>query len=30
VIDTGVHLVTKENMAQNAALLHPPLDDYLK
>lgn len=32
VIDTGVHLVTKENMNQPAIheLLHPPLDKYLK
>jgi ribose transport system substrate-binding protein len=32
VIDTGVHLVTKENMNQPGIqeLLHPPLDKYLK
>ena len=32
VVDTGVHLVTKENMEspEMSALLHPPLDQYLK
>jgi ribose transport system substrate-binding protein len=32
VVDTGVHLVTKENMAtpEMSELLHPPLDQYLK
>jgi hypothetical protein len=31
-IDTGVMLVTKENMASPEVneLLHPPLDQYLK
>jgi ABC-type sugar transport system substrate-binding protein len=31
-IDTGVMLVTKDNMATPdvQALLHPPLDQYLK
>jgi ABC-type sugar transport system substrate-binding protein len=31
-IDTGVMLVTKENMTTPAVhdLLHPPLDQYLK
>jgi hypothetical protein len=31
-IDTGVNIVTPENMAEPAIkdLLHPPLDKYLK
>jgi hypothetical protein len=31
-IDTGVMLVTKDNMSspEVQALLHPPLDQYLK
>ncbi len=31
-VDTGVHVITKENMDQleNRELLHPPLDQYLK
>jgi len=32
VVDTGVGLVTRENMDDPAvsALIHPPLDHYLK